>query len=165
MYKLLACFRDTSHQHHHHGVVTPWKDLYFPKGCGGPGPATGAASGPGGVVGGHPGTPGTPRALLKCQSSWFYSYSNIHISSSYLSSVFLFHERKSVVSSLFSLKPQVLAWHSQSLANNSGSAGSIPSRSIWGLYWTKWQWVRFPSQNFGFLLLVSFHQCSILMLH
>jgi len=58
MYKRLACFRDTSHHHHHHGVVTPWKDLYFPKGCGGPGPGTGAASGPGGVIGGHPGTPG-----------------------------------------------------------------------------------------------------------
>jgi hypothetical protein len=73
MYKQLPCFRDTSHHHHHHGIVTPWKDLYFPKGCGGPGPGTGAASGPGGVIGGHPGTPGTQRALIKFQSSRFYS--------------------------------------------------------------------------------------------
>jgi hypothetical protein len=103
MYKRLACFRDTSHHHHHHGIVTPWKDLYFPKGCGGPGPGTGAASGPGGVIGGHPGTPGTTRALLKCQSPVFYTYSNVHISTPYLSSLFLFHEIKSVVSSLFNL--------------------------------------------------------------
>jgi hypothetical protein len=83
--------------------VTPWKDLYFPKGCGGPGSGTEAASGPGGVIGGHPGTPGTPRALLKWQSSIFYTHSNTHISNSYLSSVFLFHEIKSVVSNLFIL--------------------------------------------------------------
>jgi len=103
MYKRLACFRNTSHHHHHHGVVTQWKDLYFPKGCGGSGPGTGAASGPGGVIGGHPGTPGTQRVLLMCQSSRVYSYSNVHNSTSYLSSVFLFHEIKSVVSSLFRL--------------------------------------------------------------
>jgi hypothetical protein len=57
---MVILLRDTSHHHHHHGVVTAWKDLYFPKGCGGPGPGTGAASGPGGVIGGHPGLPGAP---------------------------------------------------------------------------------------------------------
>lgn len=61
--------RDASHNHHHHGVVTAWKDLYFPKGCGGPGPGTGAASGPEGVIGGQPvsaGTPGKQRSCKHC---------------------------------------------------------------------------------------------------
>ena len=87
--------RDAVH-HHHHGTVTQWKDLYFPKGCGGPGPGgrpgvgpggkpdgSGSASGPGGVVGpggpgsypgypgsaGTPGTPGTPGKLNFYHSS------------------------------------------------------------------------------------------------
>jgi hypothetical protein len=69
---MMMLLRDASHHHHHHGVVTAWKDLYFPKGCGGPGPGTGAASGPGGVIGIHPGSPGSPgkqRILQTSQSS------------------------------------------------------------------------------------------------
>ena len=68
--------RDAAHHHHHHGTVTQWKDLFFPKGCGGPGPGgrpgavpggTGSASGPGGVVGPggtYPGAPGKPNVVL-----------------------------------------------------------------------------------------------------
>jgi len=33
----------------------------------------------------------------------------------------------------------------------------------WNLRWTKWQWDRFLSGYFSFLLWVSFHQCSTLI--
>ena len=79
MFQRLTCFRDASHHHHHHGVVTPWKDLYFPKGCGGPGPGTGAASGSGGVIGGQPGTAGTPRPFLKCQSLLVFKCPHLNV--------------------------------------------------------------------------------------
>ena len=36
--------------------------------------------------------------------------------------------------------------------------------SIFNLCWMKWQWDRFCSENFGFLLSVSFHQCCTLIL-
>ena len=35
---------------------------------------------------------------------------------------------------------------------------------IFDLCWTKWQWDRFCSEKFGFLLSLSFHQCAILIL-
>jgi hypothetical protein len=75
--------RDASDHHHHHGVVTAWRDLYFPKGCGGPGPGTGAASGPGGVIGGQPGSPGTPgkHRRLKRQPFYLHSEHSVRMSS------------------------------------------------------------------------------------
>jgi hypothetical protein len=32
---------------------------------------------------------------------------------------------------------------------------------MWDLWWTKWHWDRFLSENFGFPLPNSFHRCSI----
>ena len=102
------CSRDASHHHHHHGVVTPWKDLYFPKGCGGPGPGTGAASGPGGVIGGpgpggYPGTPGTQAHSLIAKVPDFphiqMSKSECHI----FLQVFLFLEIKATLSNFLRL--------------------------------------------------------------
>jgi len=48
----------------------------------------------------------------------------------------------------------------------SFSAKKIPfgltGQSTWHLWWTRWHWDRIFSQNFGFSLWISFHQCSTL---
>ena len=36
-----------------------------------------------------------------------------------------------------------------------------PGHLMWHLWWTKWQWGKFFSEYFGFLLYISFHHCSI----
>jgi hypothetical protein len=41
--------------------------------------------------------------------------------------------------------------------------GSIAGQSMWDLWWTKWHCDRLFSQYVGFLLSVSFHQCSTLI--
>ena len=63
-------------------------------------------------------------------------FTRIHMATtqtSYLSLVSLFHEIKSVVLSLYRLL-NTGTHMTHSSAINSGSAGSIPSRSIWDLY-------------------------------
>jgi hypothetical protein len=46
-------------------------------------------------------------------------------------------------------------------ASHRGGPGSIPGRSMWDLWWTKWHWDRFLSEYFGFPLSISFHRFSI----
>jgi hypothetical protein len=42
-------------------------------------------------------------------------------------------------------------------------SGSLPGQFMWDLWWAKWQWDRFLSEYFAFLLSVSFHRCSTLI--
>jgi hypothetical protein len=35
----------------------------------------------------------------------------------------------------------------------------------WDSWWTKWHWIRFFSEFFGFLLLIIIHHCSIIIFH
>jgi hypothetical protein len=44
-----------------------------------------------------------------------------------------------------------------------GGPRSIPGRSMWDLWWTKWHWDKFFSEYFGFSVSISFHRCSIKM--
>jgi hypothetical protein len=46
-----------------------------------------------------------------------------------------------------------------------GTLGSIPRQSMWCLWWTNWQWDRFPSKYFVFPLSISFHQRFVLIVY
>jgi hypothetical protein len=46
-------------------------------------------------------------------------------------------------------------------ASRCGNHDSIAVMPTWGLWYTKWHWVKFPSVYFGFPLSLSFHQCFI----
>lgn len=52
----------------------------------------------------------------------------------------------------------------QSPASRLGGQGSILDQSVWDLGWARWYWDEFFSELFCFILLVSFHQCSVLVL-
>jgi hypothetical protein len=48
-------------------------------------------------------------------------------------------------------------------ASHYGGLSWIPGRSMWEFWWILWQWHSIFSEYFGFLLSVSFLQCSLLV--
>ena len=54
-----------------------------------------------------------------------------------------------------------LPWIRRLVADSHrGGPGSIPSQSMWDLWWKKWHWDKFFPEYFGFPMSISFHQCS-----
>jgi hypothetical protein len=54
---------------------------------------------------------------------------------------------------------------SYSPTSHSGGPRLIPGQSIWDLWWTEWQWERFSSEYFGFLLSMALHQSATLFIY